>query len=535
MRPPSTSFNSPNLSSNAIHHPPYLSLNGAWSFIASFILGCAAIACIYFDYADFAAFLAAINALLIAYLAFLYARLLIQWAAFQNNAIHISLSEPDAICLTNTPFTLSVHLDNELPFPLFIQHTDWIIASKLSLCPDSNTPLAFPPHASTHFNISLTAGRFGKSHIFGCSCSLSDPDNVFHALTHHELNVTVAHSPLHNRCLHKIIAKNTNLIQSIHALKNNQNDTDIERIRPWNSSDCSKHIFWRGLAKTHTLSSIQNETCETSYLICLIDAGPLMRISSNAKDCQLVQTAIRLCALTPLFNASCLLAYDESGTHIIARNASPQKTIKQLEAWLFQTLQWKPPCQNDPSHKDIWARAATELYWDFRKFKQVNFIKSSKTQRKIDLDGLVKWARADRATKEIALNNQDKAAKILSLSYEDLLIELIRTRCDIPDNCLSPNAPQNQMNDIPKILKKWIKSYENAHLIWFSDFSSKISPQNMHAIMHEIHKHRLHASAVCLPPPIDALNYNPSDGMKNRHDALAMLDSSVNIIYSDEI
>ncbi len=533
MNPSSSSYNPSSMPLNAIHQPPYLAPHGSCAFIAIFFLGCASIACLYSNYTDFAAFLAAITSCLIAYLAFLYAQILMQWAALQNNAFQISVSEPTATCLTNTPFTLSAQADNELPFPIIIRHPEWKLSSKLSLRHLAETPSTFPSHSTTHFNLSLTAHRFGKSHIFGFSFCISDPDNIFNALTHQELNVTIAHSPIHNRSKNTKTSKEINLIQSALSMRNHH-DSDIERIRPWNSADCCKQIFWRGLAKTRSLSSIQKESYETSNLICLIDAGPHMRISSDNKDCQLVQAAMLIAGLTPFFNASFLLAYDETGIQIISRNAPEKKIIKQLETWLFQELQWKPPLQNDPFQKENWAIAASELYWDFRRFKQVNFLKSSKTERKIDIKGLVKWARADWAAKEIALNNQDKAAKILNMPYDDLLIELIRKRCDMPDNRLSPYSPQNQMTEIHKVLKKWIKSSENAQLIWFSDFSSKFQPSPMNAIIHEIQKHHINATAVCLPPPINTLNYNPSDGLKNRQKTIALFDSSVKIMYSDE-
>ena len=268
---------------------------------------------------------------------------------------------------------------------------------------------------------------------------------------------------------------------------------------------------------------------EQKQLVCLVDASSHAVATGKNAPCSsaLSETLVTLARFIHDFETVTIITYGAHGCDAVAEALPPTRAIRTFEDWFLSATMWHPP-KNSEDEK--WSDAASKLWADFRLYKHVDFSKTERDGLKIDLQGLVNWARADKMTSALAKNDQITFQKCLHQSYNDLLLELLKQHFHPRGHALEPQAVPPSLRLALPMLKRAFQTDEASVLAWFSPFSAPYQADELQALAECIQRQNVRAYGICLPMPTESLNFLQPQGCRNLENTILRLEGAMTFI-----
>ena len=152
------------------------------------------------------------------------------------------------------------------------------------------------------------------------------------------------------------------------------------------------------------------------------------------------------------------------------------------------------------------------VWRNYRLYKGVDFSRVNHKERRIDIAGLAKWAKADLM--QTALNhNQPELARQISKMHQQPIIEKLMTYwCRMPEQSLLPDEDISQLEDCLPEIEKIFQQDPTATMIWFSDFADEISQKSLNFMIRLLSRYQVNAIGMIMEMPVHQLNFNASLG-----------------------
>lgn len=527
--PQNTSDFSDILLHDCAQNPPYLNRRGICTFILFIACGTLCFICHLISDADFVLFFAAAAAAIALLMAADHSIAILQWRALRKKDVQTEISLESETVEETTPFVITLTICNPLSIALYINAIRWTTTDNIRIQPPPDEPIRISPCETSTLTFRAKTAQVGPANLLGIGFLISSPMRCFFAEEHHELQkqIQVVPADFVHKHAQNLFPMLEGKLQS--RLSSSECDAEIDTIRPYQNSDAARVIAWRYYAKTYELQVWKHTKPADKSLICLIDSGPQMRLTRPDFKSNLGASLSMLLNCISSFTTVTVIVYDEFHAEMIANHVCPNKINSRLKSWLLNALAWQPPSQASKDKTITWNLAAQMLYEDFKLYKGVDFSSTTKTDKKIDLKGLINWAKSDLALQAIDNGKRDEADKIMNSTYQDMLISLIRKRCRMPQPSLMPNPPQLKLAPATKLLAKVLQSPDD-NLLWFSDFAVQMDNNAISQISQILKKRRLPAIGICLPMPTYALNFIQSHGEKLRSSNIRKLANEIDFI-----
>lgn len=514
-----------------IHAPaenaPYITAFGVFIFSIIFVEIILAVIFFAYDLFDPASFLAAAAAAKTFLLMFANFQMTAVWRAFRNGIIVCSTSLNSSELTQTSKFNLKLHIQYPFTHASNIEALRWIHTDNLKIHPLAQESFCIQPHSDNEIIFSAETLQSGYGRILGLGVLTISPFRCFRAENHIEFNMsfpilpmTRNHKPLHSAKKNVVVNALRNQFNSIPS------EYEPEDIRPWQNTDTMRKIAWKYYAKSGKLMVWHPPRLTKPALVCLIDAGPSMRLARPDHNSCLCIAISMMAQISSDFQIMTVIAYNETNADIIAENRSPNECLKSTLNWLLKTLEWNP---HAIQNTQLWNDAVQMIHRDFRLYKHVNFTQKANRRIMLDSKALAEWAKTDLALTAVDAQHPDKAAQILKMPPQQMLISLIKQRSRTTQPPLMPSIPKPALMQAVQKLKN---IPNNAALVWFSDFASPLSAEILKPFVQRIKKQTTKPVAVCLPPPIHALNFIASQGEKNRKLAFFYLKKNMIFIES---
>ncbi|MBQ4359870.1 MAG: DUF58 domain-containing protein [Proteobacteria bacterium] len=491
-------------------NPPYLTGSGCVVLATLFVLAVAACAFFVMQLHDMVVCIAALSACILAGLALDYAWSLLTWRAFRQKLIDLKVAIGTDHPVAGRHFGVRLELSNRLPWQIFVEALCWDSTAHIRIADNLAGMHALDAGARYSVSFKADALRFGSGKLLGVALLMTDRFGLFRYEVHVELNIPVRVFP------GRVSAKRASgfLAQSGIGRRGRSArvSEEIDGVRPFMNGDRLKRIAWRGFAKHQELVSFRQARLAHRRAVCLVDAGPHMRVFGADAPCGLMRVYAWLASLAGAFDELSILAFDENGADWIVREVHPRKAVSQLENWLFARLECSP---GRNWSENEWEAAVNALYHDFKIYRRVDFSKQSKGRRMIDLAGLLAYARASWAEEMLENQQPEAASQAISMSYENALTRLIRQRCDIGEDTLSPDPPAPRLDKAWQTLMPYLATHPDMPVLWFSCYTAGASETLLREMTGWLAgKHDL--ACLAMPMPVFALNFSKRGGEYQR-------------------
>ncbi|MBQ9396704.1 MAG: DUF58 domain-containing protein, partial [Proteobacteria bacterium] len=413
-----------------IHAPaenaPYLTAFGL--FILTLILGeiILAIACFAYELADPAAFLAAAAASKAFMLTFENVRMIATWKALRNNTISCSPALSSNELTQNSRFNLKLHVHYPFTHASDIEAIRWVHTDNLKIHNFEQEAFHIRPCSDNEITFPAETLQAGYGKILGLAVLTISPLRCFMAENHIEFNICVPILPVNGRKMHFHAAHLDSLASNLrNALNSPSAEFEPEELRPWQNTDAMRRIAWNYYARSGKLMVWHSRGRTMPTLVCIIDAGPSMRLTRPDHNSCLSIAMTMMTQISADFQAMSVIAYDEIDAGFIAENRTPAECIKASSKWFLKTLEWNPECIRNTKQ---WNDAVQMIHNDFRLYKHVNFTRKGNGQIILDSKALAEWAKSDLALSAVDARHPETAAQILKMPAQEMLFSLIKQR-----------------------------------------------------------------------------------------------------------
>ena len=522
-----TRFYSRILTEQPANNPPYLTKTGGFFVTLCALFAFGAAATLGFELDIWFRFLSACTAMTVFLMALLYGVVLLSWRAFQIGLVRSEMQIHAQKLAPNDKFEIVCRVTNPLFWPICSE------ASRLDLTPciestndDELSEIRwFRQKNTTEFTIHLKALGVGHAAILGQAIVVTDPLRIFRAEIHvetgFELPIYPARPPQipgndeFQGAIHHYLAPNR--IQQ-------SDDFETQKIRLWQSGDGMRRILWRGYAKRQELMVRVPEPRQQNCLLCLVDAGPHMRLVTSMQgfDNPLITIVEKITKCACDFDLISIIVYDEYSASTLVSNMQPDAAVSRLETWLLQTLRYHHAYDQDNGSTQL-AIAATQINQAFRLYKGVDFKRRDKDGLKIDLQNMVQWGRADWVSQAFKQNDKAAAIEISHLPYPVMLEKLIQYWYREPMTMLPPNPNPPQFSDALRLVLHEIMNGSITLLTWFSDFAEPLDSHDLQNLTDALFQTHLPAIGIQMHMPLHSLNYIAAKGTLSQQANIKML------------
>ena len=512
-----TKFFSRILVEQPANNAPYLTKAGYICLAATSAAGISAVVALCLDHPDLVAFLAAFTATAALIIAFVYGIMLLTWRACLVGRVYVESRIEAQKLAPNDKFNLMCTVHNRLPWFLCTEAMRLNVTPCLETLNDEQMSGAayIRPNSNAIYRFSIKALGVGHAAVLGQAMLLTDPMRLFRAEIHTENDFEISIAPPKPASVER--ADNLSGAMYKYVTPNvpyRCDDFEAQELRNWRTGDAMRHIFWRGYARRQELMVWDPTPRQQNSLLCLIDAGPHMRLVTTIQGFvnPLIQIVERISKSARDFESITLFAYDEYGATNIVRNAQPDTAMHKLESWLLDTLRYRIPLEQNEDDLRQLTIAATQMNQSFRLYKGIDFRRNSPEGTKIDLRGMVQWARADLMNQAIQAKDDAKAEQISEIPYAELLEMLLQYWYREPMTVLPPNPPVSKFDEIILPLVREIQTGNATLLMWFSDFAQSIDPEALRKLSDAIYHAHLPSIGVQMNMPLHSLNFIASKG-----------------------
>ena len=498
------------------NNAPYLTAAGYGYLAIILVCGITSAFALVVDLQDWFAFLAASTATAVCIMAALYGFMLLSWRAFQTQMIRIKTSIQAQRLSPDDRFECHCQIDYPLFWPVCADAIRIDVPSYIKVLNNDDMSVTRPlsHKKNIDFCFRLKALGVGNAAIFGQAIAISDPLHLFRAEIHIENIIEIPILPPQPHPTHQSDELTSAVARYITPQMPHLFDiSDSQKIRNWHSGDAMKHILWRGYAKRQELMVLANEPINQNSLLCLIDAGPHMRLVTTMQgfDNPLIAIVEKIARCADEFELITLIAYDEYHASVIAQNAPPSTAISKLESWLLNCLAYHNNYYADDDNSRL-SLAATHVNQAFRLYKGVDFKKIDKHGAKIELLEMVQWARADMMAQLLKNNESQQAHAIHRLPYPLMLERLLQLWYREPMTMLPPGQPEPCFHEAIQYVVPFILNGSATLLMWFSDFALSLDDSAIQKLIQSIYQTHLPAIGIQMNMPLHSLNYIAAKG-----------------------
>ncbi len=491
-------------------NPPYLTLFGGVTLAMLFCMCVAACVLYVMQMHDLVVFFSAVVACILGMLSLDYAWALLTWRAFRHRLVCLDVHPGPKHPVVGSRFRIRLELRNSLPWRVLLEALCWDTTAHIRIADALDGAHALAPGACYEIAFQADAVRFGNGRILGVALLLTDRFGLFRYEVHIEQDVQIKVFPerVPGRKMAAFLEQ-TGLGKRGRSARESE---EIDGVRPFMNGDRIKRIVWRGYAKRHELMAFRQARLAHRNAVCLIDAGPHMRVFGKDAPCGLMLAYVWLSRIAAAFDQVSVLAFDEHGAEWLVRDMQPEKALAKLETWLFSCLECSP---GHNWAEENWEIAANALYRDFKVYRRVDFSKQSKGRKVIDLAGLLEYARALKAEEMLETGQPEAASQVIKTPYDKVLAMLISQRCDLGEALLSPDPPDPRLDNAWMLLKSCLARQTGVPILWFSCFSSGASETLLREMSGKVSgKHDM--VCISLPMPGFALNFSVRKGAAQR-------------------
>lgn len=295
---------------NPAVNPPYLTMRGK-AVVFLIILMCTATAAAYFQNAiDLAELSAAVAAATVFMLSACYARLLISWHDVHKSKFHVDFSTHSQHPVVGSEFSVECRLHNTGRLGLRVEAMRLLHSTHLDF-EDYPDPFELPRASMQTITLTARAQEYGRGRIVGIGFSQVDVFQLFRAENHYELSEEI--DVYFDRRIQKSDLNFQAFLKQFQQRVSIRGEQDApESLRPYQNGDPMRRIAWRHFASHGDLNTLYFSRNEENSLLCLIDAGPRMRLVNDHQNnlADIIQ-CIALCAGD--YRDMTLMAYDEIG------------------------------------------------------------------------------------------------------------------------------------------------------------------------------------------------------------------------------
>ena len=154
----------------------------------------------------------------------------------------------------------------------------------------------------------------------------------------------------------------------------------------------------------------------------------------------------------------------------------------------------------------------TCVWRNYRLYKGVNFSYVKGRERRIDVNGLVQWARADLMQSALNQNQMEKVRKYSKMHFRALMDVLMHYWCRMPVKSLQPNERTARFDDCLPEINKIFQHEDSSTMIWFSDFADEISQKSLIFMIRLLSRYQVNGIGMVMEMPVHQLNFNASLG-----------------------
>lgn len=469
-------------------------------------------------------------------LGWIYAAQLRVWRAIRNGRFEIMPEPFHKLGRVDDEITIRCRLRNRLSTNVHILAMHWHHSPHLEMTTAFHVPLdnsmdecfteaTLARKSETVFIFQGRTTTIGCGAVYGAGILCADNWGIVRSESHIECQLDVAVLP----SCPSITSRTSSeywLDEQLSQAARHAGDGELDAVRPWTNKDTIRRIAWRGFARHQELSVWYRTRNDRKQLVCLVDAGQHAVATGKTPPCTsaLSETLVTLARFVCDFESVTILAYSDQRCEQVADALAPTRAIRAYEDWFLSTISWQPPPKPDDER---WSEAAAKLWSDFRLYKHVDFSTMDRDGRKIDLQGLVNWARADKLTAAQAQNDQIAFQHCLYQSYDALLLELLRNRFHPCGHALLPQASPPCLRLALPMLKGAFQSDEATVLAWFSPFSTPYSADELQTLEDLILRQNVRAYGICMPMPTESMNFLQPQGRRCMENTMMRMQRAV--------
>ena len=486
---------------------PYLTPAGLFVIIVVIAIGIATVILMVMGLDSLAGLFGAVTASLCFFIALIQGYLLLVWRSVHMNRIGL-YTKIDVVHLYQTSeFEIQYGVKNSLMLPVFIEAMRWDCSPQIEINYSSDLNHWISGNREVKGICSAKAVAVGNAAIFGCGVILTDPLNLMRAEIHVEIGDEIEILPA------RMHDSRNNEDDLLPLLKKRQRFMHLQSIEPesvraYQNGDWIRRIMWRGYARTQELVVWQPEKIPPGNLVCLIDAGPRMRVCSapTSLNNQIVEVVKKIALCAGMFDSVSVIIYHESGSEMVVKNESPRNALDKLDKWCLKSLRWRLPDFSQSFDKNRWQTDVLRLWQCYRLYKGVDF-RQKRNPDVIDLKKLVDWARTDLMYTAIQQNDVKRVARLRYMTEQSVMEDIMRFWCRAPENLLAPKPVKSMIDDGLYLLRDLLLQNEISNLIWFSDFADDISQKSLNFVIRLLSESSVDAIGVVMEMPIHQLNF----------------------------
>ena len=486
---------------------PYLTPAGV--FVLMLIVGCgiATVILMALDLDGLAGLFGAVTSCLCFFIALVHGYLLLVWRSVYMNRIRIYTHIGVAHLYPASEFEIQYGVKSNLSLPVFIEAMRWDCSPQIEVQYSSDLSHWIPGRCEVKSSCRAQTKAVGNAAIFGCGVIFTDPLNLMRAEIHVEVGDEIEILPARAHDSQNTEEDLMPLLKKWRRCMQLQS-IEPESVRAYQNGDWIRRIMWRGYARTQELAVWQPQKIPPGNLVCLIDAGPRMRVCSapGSLNNQIVEVVKKIAVCAGMFDSVSVIIYHETGAEMVVKNESPRNALDILDKWCLKSLRWRMPDFTQSFDKSRWHSDVLRLWQCYRLYKGVDF-RQKQNPNVIDLKKLVDWARTDLMYTAIQQNDVKRVARLRYMSEQTVLEDLMRFWCRAPENLLAPKPVRSMIDEGLFLLRDLLLQNEISNLIWFSDFADDISKKSLNFVIRLLSEASVDAIGVVMEMPIHQLNF----------------------------